>query len=98
MSKVNNARTMLDANRDDAIVVAVTRDGRFFLGSKQMPVHELSSKVRDLIAARVDKTVYVKSDTRAKYKDVVEMVDNIRSAGVSDLGLLADKIEERTGR
>jgi biopolymer transport protein ExbD/biopolymer transport protein TolR len=50
--------------------------------------------VKDLIAARADKTVYVKSDARAKYKDVVDVVDNVRAAGVSDLGLLTDKIED----
>ena len=96
LAKVHNPRNMQDADKEDAVVVAITRDGRVFLGSNQLPASELSPKVKDLIAARLDKTVYVKSDARAKYKDVVEEVDNIRSAGVSDLGLLTDKIEETT--
>jgi biopolymer transport protein ExbD/biopolymer transport protein TolR len=94
MAKAHNPRNMQDADKEDAVVVAVTRDGRIFLGTVQMPASELAPKVKDLLAARVDKTVYVKSDARAKYKDVVDVVDNIRSAGVSDLGLLTDKIEE----
>jgi len=40
---------------------------------------------------RVDKRVYVRADARAKYKWVVEVVDNVRSAGVDDLGLLTDQ-------
>ena len=43
------------------------------------------------IANKLDKTVYVKSDARAKYGDVVAVVDEIRSAGVDSLGLLTEK-------
>ena len=48
-----------------------------------------------MLAARPDKTVYVKSDSRAKYKDVVDVVDNVRSAGVDTVGLLTDKVTEK---
>jgi biopolymer transport protein ExbD/biopolymer transport protein TolR len=52
---------------------------------------DLTQKVKDRISSRVDKRVYVKADARAKYKNVVEVVDNVRSAGVSELGLLTDQ-------
>jgi len=48
-------------------------------------------QVKDRISTRIDKTVYVKSDARAKYGDVVAVVDEIRSAGVDQLGLLTEK-------
>jgi biopolymer transport protein ExbD/biopolymer transport protein TolR len=48
-----------------------------------------------MISARLDKTVYVKSDARAKYGDVVAVVDEIRSAGVDQLGLLTEQNQER---
>ncbi len=97
MVKTHNPRNMQDADKEDAVLIAVTRDGRVYLGSSQIAASELAPKVKDLIAARADKTVYVKSDARAKFKDVVDVVDNIRAAGVSDLGLLTDKIED-TGK
>ena len=40
-----------------------------------------------------NKTVYVKSDARAKYGDVVAVVDEIRSAGVDQVGLLTERNE-----
>src|ERR1700722_3813577 len=88
MAKVNNAQDMQDADKDDAIIVAVTRDGHLFLGSTQIGLSELTTKVKDLLANRLDKTVFVRSDQRAKYGEVVKAVDEVRSAGVDKIGLL----------
>jgi biopolymer transport protein ExbD/biopolymer transport protein TolR len=71
--------------------VAVQRDGKIFFDTTQVGPDELTQKVKDRIANRVDKTVYVKADARAKYKNVVDVVDNVRSAGVSELGLLTEQ-------
>ena len=60
------ARDIPDANRDDAVVVAVSRDGRIYLGRDQIGPTELVPKVQQMIAARRDKVVYIKSDSRAR--------------------------------
>ncbi|MGD0542781.1 MAG: biopolymer transporter ExbD [Candidatus Acidiferrales bacterium] len=97
MAKVNNAQDMQDADKDDAIIVAVTRDGHLFLGSTQVSLSEVTSKVKDLLANRLDKTVFVRSDQRAKYGDVVKAVDEVRSAGVDKIGLLTEKNRGKAG-
>jgi biopolymer transport protein ExbD len=76
-------------------VVAVTRDGSVFLGKNKTTASELAPKVKDMLANKPDKTVYIRSDARAKYKDVVEVVDNVRAAGVDNVGLLTEKIEDK---
>jgi biopolymer transport protein ExbD len=93
MVKAVNPHNMSDADKEDAVMVAVTRDGRIYLGSDQVTLEDLTNKVRDRIASRVDKTVYIKADSRAKYDIVVKAVNEVRSAGVDQLGLLADKVE-----
>ena len=98
MAREVNPRSMPDADKEDAVVVAVTRDGRLYLGSDQMRLEDLGKAVRDKIANRVDKTVYIKSDARAKFEQVVKAVDEVRSAGVDQLGLLTEKVEERARR
>ena len=95
MAQATNPREMREADQDDAVVVAVTRDGKIYLGSDQLTVDRLSERIRDLLAAKVDKTVYVKSDRRAKYGGVVDVVDTVRSAGVDTLGLLTDKATKK---
>src|SRR3989337_522092 len=92
--RTQNPRNMPDADKEDAVVVAITRDGKTFLGSDQVG-EDLGNKVQAIIATRVDKTVYIKSDARAKYERVVTVVDEVRSAGVDQLGLITDRIEGR---
>jgi biopolymer transport protein ExbD/biopolymer transport protein TolR len=93
MAHTNTARDMQDADKEDAVVVAVTRDGNIFLGNTQVQKADLSGQVKDRISNKLDKTVYLKSDARAKYGDVVAIVDEIRSAGVDQLGLLTERNE-----
>jgi len=95
MARVNNPRPMADADKEDAVVLAVTRDGKIFLGSAPIMLRDITSKVKDRISSKLDKTVYVKSDARAKYGDVVNVVDNVRAAGVDQLGLLTERVERR---
>ncbi len=91
MAKAENAEKMPNADRDDAIIVAVTRDGHMFLGSTEIQLNQITDEVKDRLSNRLDKTVYVRADARAKYGDVVKAVDEVRSAGVENLGLLTEK-------
>jgi biopolymer transport protein ExbD len=99
MAKTRTSKDMPDADKDDAIIVAVTKNGDLFLGTTKIAKEDLAGQIKDRIANRLDKTVFVKSDARAKYKNVVAAVDEIRSAGVDTLGLLTEKVSapERPG-
>jgi biopolymer transport protein TolR len=91
MAQVNNPEQMPDADKEDALLVAVMRDGTVYFGSDKLPVDQLTEKVKDRLANRVDKRVFVKADARARFGAVVAVVDNVRSAGVDQLGLLTDQ-------
>jgi biopolymer transport protein ExbD len=95
MATANNPRDMQDADKDDAVIVAVTRDGKIYLGNTAIQKEDITGQIKDRIQNRLDKTVYVKSDSRAKYGDVVAVVDEIRSAGVDQLGLLTERSHDR---
>jgi biopolymer transport protein TolR len=91
MAKVNNPDQMPDADKEDALLVSVTRDGQVYFGTDQITVDNLTTKVKDRLANKADKRVYVKADMRAHFGDVVKVVDSVRAAGVDDLGLLTDQ-------
>jgi biopolymer transport protein ExbD/biopolymer transport protein TolR len=95
MVRTRSAISMQGADKDDAIIVAVTREGRTFLGNVQLKPDELPAKVKDLLVSRLDKMCYIKSDARARYDRVVEVVDNLRASGVDQIGLLTELVAEK---
>jgi len=95
MVKTRNPIAMQAADKSDAVVCAITRDGKTYLNKDQMPPEDLPQKVKDMLANRLDKTVYVRADARARYEKVVDVVDNLRAAGVDQLGLLTDQMQEK---
>jgi biopolymer transport protein ExbD/biopolymer transport protein TolR len=94
--KTKNPIPMQAADKSDAIVIAVTRDGKTYLSTTQIAPADLPPKVKDLLINRLDKTVFVRGDSRARYERVVEVVDNLRAAGVDQLGLLTEQILDTT--
>jgi len=101
MVKVHNAKKLVDADREDAILVAITRDGKIFIspGNQQITLDKLADRVKDLQTVRTsDKTVYIKADARARFESVTDVVDTLRTAGVDELGLLTEQIQDKNKR
>ncbi len=96
MAKARNPITMGDADKEDAVIVAITRDGQTYLspGLQKLPPDQLTQKVKDLLTNRAEKTVFIKADARAKYERVEEVVDDLRAGGVDQLGLLTDQVQD----
>lgn len=91
--KTKNAIAMKDADKEDAVMIGITRDGKVVLspGNSQLLPSDLPNKVKDLLTNKLDKTVYIQADMRAKYELVEDVVDNLRAAGVDQLGLITEQ-------
>jgi biopolymer transport protein ExbD/biopolymer transport protein TolR len=93
--KTKNPIAMSDADKEDAVLVAVTKDGKVWLGTTPIAADMLPPKVKDLLTTKLDKTCYIKSDMRARYERVVEVIDNLRAAGVDQVGLLTESLDKK---
>ena len=94
LALTRNPVVMSDADKEDAIIVAITRDGQTFLspGLKKIDSSELAPTVKDLLSGRPSKMVYIKADARSKYEKVEEVVDNLRAGSVDEVGLLTEQV------
>ena len=91
MVQADNPISMNDADKEDAILIAITKNGAIFLGSNEVKPEELTGLVQDKLVKKTDKRVFVKADAHAKYGVVVDVVDDVRTAGVDQLGLITEQ-------
>lgn len=81
----------LDGGQEEQLVVSVNKDGLVFIGAKnKVAVSELGNRLKDIMAARVDKRVFIKADKRVPYGDVMAVMGAIRRSGVDKVGLVTE--------
>jgi biopolymer transport protein ExbD/biopolymer transport protein TolR len=92
MPNAHHAVTMRYADRDDAMVVAITRDGKVYFGADPVQPGDLPAIIRERLTAGTEQKIYMKVDRRAKYGVVMEVLYAVRSAEVEKIGFLVEKI------
>jgi biopolymer transport protein ExbD len=95
LAKTKNPVPMEDADKEDAVLIAVTKDGAIYFDTQKVTEAELTTKVGDRLSNRADKKIYIKADGRAQYGTVVQVVDDVRAAGVDQVGLLTEQISQQ---
>ncbi|HUS19158.1 MAG TPA: biopolymer transporter ExbD [Terriglobales bacterium] len=94
LAKTNNPIAMEDADKEDAILVAITREGKVWLDVEQIgAIADLGPKVQEKLENRSNKEIFIKADQGVKYGVVVEVVDAVRTAGVDQVGLLTEQVK-----
>ena len=91
LTKSVDATPMPDAEHEDSVVVAVTRDGKVYLGANQIASADLGPKITDMLQNKTNKEVYLRADARSNYGVVMDAIDNIRTSGVDTLGVLTEQ-------
>ena len=94
LAKAEHPVAMLDAGRDDAIVVAVLRDGAVFLGPNKVDPTQLDLRIRDNRTDRTGEPMYLRADRRARYREVENAIEAMRRAGAGEVGLLTKRRED----
>ena len=96
LAKVTDPTSMPDVDKEDSVVVAVTRDNKVYLGQNQVSMADLGPKVADLLTNKTDKQIFMRADARSQYGTVMDAIDDVRTAGVDQVGLLTDRRTDTT--
>ena len=72
-------------------VIAITADGRFHLNGIMVPEGDLRRRVEDALEQKNQKIIIIKADEDAAYSAVMAAMDELRGAGLEDIGLITDR-------
>ena len=88
LAVTSNAVAVPNADKQDALVVALTADGSIYLRANPVPTPDLADRVRSILSPRKDKTLYIRADARVPYARLVEVIDAVQKSGVEGLTFL----------
>jgi biopolymer transport protein TolR len=92
LPKVLHPISMPGADRDDAMKITITRDGKAYFGVEQVWLPDLPTKIQNRLKDReVERKVYIVADMRARWGGVRLALDGVRSAGIVRVAILADQ-------
>jgi biopolymer transport protein TolR len=92
LPRVLHSVAMRGADREDAMKVAITRDGRVYFGTEQVWLPDLAMKIQDRLKDReVERKVYIVADKRARWGGVRLALDGVRTSGIIRVAILADQ-------
>ena len=83
----------IDVN-EEKLVLSINKDGEIFINRTKIPKEELKVKLENIFTARIDKEIFLRADKSVAYGFVVEVMSEIRKAGVDKLGMVTETPEE----
>ena len=91
LPKAKNPLDAPEADSKDAIVIALTREGRIYLQKTSISEEDLVKILNDRLTNEINKTMFLKADQSVAYGRVVQIVNLCRKSGVERIGLMAEK-------
>jgi biopolymer transport protein TolR len=71
-------------------VLAVNAQDKFFINGIEVPRAEMADRVRLALEEKTERVVLIKGDTDASYRAIMAAMDDLRKAGIEDIGLITD--------
>ena len=71
-------------------VLAISRNKEFYVNAKPVTEQELSRRINELLENKTEKVVVIKADEEVEYGAVMAAMDQLRQAGIEDIGLITD--------
>jgi biopolymer transport protein TolR len=72
-------------------VLAIAANGSLYLNARPLQEQELTTRINEILETRKEKIVLIKADEDAQYGAVMSAMDQLRQAGIEDIGLITER-------
>ena len=79
---------------EEKLVLTINEAKEIYLNKTKLPLGEINSKLEAIFSNRIDREVFLRADKNVPYGFVVEVMSEIRKAGVDKLGMITEPPEE----
>jgi biopolymer transport protein ExbD len=83
----------------DQTIIAIGANRAMYVNAKPVPEVELANRINELFENKPggERVVIIRADEEVEYGAVMAAMDQLRQAGIEDIGLITDKITEGAG-
>lgn len=75
---------------EEKLILSINENKEIFLNKTRMPLGELQPKLIAIFANRIDREIFLRADKNVPYGFVVDVMAEIRRAGVDKLGMITE--------
>ncbi len=79
------------------IVLEYTADKHISVNKQDVTLQALEGRLRNIYEQRTDKTMFIVGAGTLKYKDIIEVIDAARGAGVEKVGIVTEGMRRAAG-
>jgi len=79
------------------IMLEYTADRQIAVNKTPVTIPELQGRLRDIFESRKDKTMFIAGAETLRYKDIVEVIDAAKGAGVEKVGIVTAAMRRAAG-
>jgi len=80
---------------EEKLILTINAAKDIYLNKSKLPLTNLGVTLKQTFASRVERELYLRADKNVPYGFVVEVMAEVRKAGVDKLGMITDPPEER---
>jgi biopolymer transport protein TolR len=79
---------------EEKLILTITPSKEIFINKNKIPMRDLRTKLESIFTSRTDREIFMRADKAIPYGFVVEVMSEIRKAGVDKLGMITEPPEE----
>jgi biopolymer transport protein ExbD len=79
------------------IVLDYTADRHISVNKQDVPITELETRLRTIFEQRKDKTMFIIGAGTLRYRDIIEVIDAAKGAGVEKVGIVTEGMRKAAG-